>query len=100
MKHVIPSRTVLDVLEASGLFESRSEIRKSLKNKSIKINNIVVDDLEEKIEHGDFLNFVWLCGGADLVQQHGPVFLSVSAGKKWSSKCILRLVDTKFDVWA
>jgi tyrosyl-tRNA synthetase len=90
----------IDAIEASGLFESKTEIRKAMNNKAIKINGQVVDNLEETIEHGDFLNFVWFCGGADWVKEHGPIFLAVSAGKKAVSKVILKVEKEKLVVVA
>lgn len=79
------------VLEASGLFESNSDIRTIVKQKGCKINGQVVDNINEEIELGDFLNFVWLFpGAAQAVQEHGPCFLLVSRGKK--QKNLLRVM--------
>lgn len=85
--------TIQDVLNASKLFESQTQIRNAMKNKAIKINGQVVDDLNEVIEHGDFLNFIWFCGGAKLVREHGAIFLAVSRGKDFASKTLLKLID-------
>ena len=75
--------TAADVLLASGLFESRSDIFRTIKSKGAKINGLVVDSADEKIEPADFLNFLWTNGqAADMMVTHGPVFLMVSRGKR------------------
>lgn len=82
--------TTMQVLEASKLFENRSDIHKNIKNKSIKINNVQVEDVNETIEVGDFLNFVWFHGAVELMRNHGNTFLVVAKGKKQRS--LIRVV--------
>lgn len=79
-----------DILDASNLFTSTSDMLRALKNKAIKINGLQIEDLNEEIEHGDFLNFVWLQGAIQLVREHGLVFLAVSRGKDAMSKAIVK----------
>lgn len=80
----------LQVAEASGLFESRTEIRKAIKQKSLKINGQSVDTPEELIEEGDFLNFWTFQHGPQLMLKHGNVFLVVGHGKK--ERVLLKLL--------
>lgn len=85
----------LQVLEASGLFESRSEIRNQVKNKSVKINGLTVEDLNETIEAGDFIPFGFRPGGLELIRKHGRVFLIVGKGKK--DRTLLRVVGEEIE---
>ena len=80
----------LQVLEASGLFESRSEIRNQVKNKSVKINGLTVEDVNEPIEAGDFIPFAFRPGGLELIRKHGNTFLIVAKGKK--DRTLVRVV--------
>ena len=82
--------TAMEVLTASDLFSSGNDLRTVVKQRGARINGQVVDSIDEEIEIGDFLNFVWLFpGAATMVQKHGPVFLMVSRGKK--QKTILKV---------
>lgn len=85
--------TTMEVLEASKIFDSRSDIHKNIKNKSVKINGVQVENVNDLIEVGDFINFIWFHGGAELVRKHGKVFLVVTKGKK--NNALLRVVDDK-----
>lgn len=87
--------TTIEVLEASKLFDSRSDIHKCVKNKSVKINNQQVENVNDPIEIGDFLNFAWFPMGAELIRKHGNVFLVVGKGKKTHS--LLMVVGDKIE---
>lgn len=88
--------TVKEVLEASKLFTSTSDMIRALKNKAIKINGLAIEDLNEEITTGDFLNFVWLQGAMELVKEQGLVFLAVSRGKDAMSKAIVKKEEDRF----
>lgn len=72
----------LQVLQSSDLFSSNSDIFRYVKQKSVKINGQVVDDVNEEIEIGDFLNFTFFPGAWDLMREHGRSLLVVAKGKK------------------
>lgn len=60
MKTNIPENlTAGDVIVVTGLFGSRSEATKAVKNRGVKINGETVEDMKEIIEHGDFLNLAF-----------------------------------------
>lgn len=85
----------MEVLEGSKLFSSRSDIHKHVKNKAVKINNQTVDDVNEEIEIGDFLNFAFFPHGLELMRQHGRVFIVVSKGKK--DRALLKIKDNNIE---
>ena len=87
---------VMQVLEASRLFESRTDIHRQVKNKAVKINGQPVDDVNETIEVGDFLNFIWFPHAAELMQQHGGTLLVISRGKK--DRGLLKVVGDNIEV--
>lgn len=72
----------MQVLQASDLFSSNSDILRCVKQKSVKINGQTVDDVNEDIEIGDFLNFAFFPGAWEMMQQHGRSLLVVAKGKK------------------
>ena len=94
----IPPLTVFDILTAAQLFKSKTEMRKAIQNKAVKINTQQPDNLEEKIELGDFLNFVWMSGAAEMVKIHGTNLLAVSAGKSADSKAIVKLTPNGLEL--
>lgn len=73
---------VMDVLTASGLFSSNSDIHRTVKQNGVKLNGVLVDDVNEQIEPGDFINFAWFQGGTDMMKVHGRTLLLVSKGKR------------------
>lgn len=87
---------VMQVLEASRLFESRTDIHRQVKNKAVKINGQPVEDVNEQIELGDFLNFFWFPHAAELMQQHGRTLLVVSRGKK--ERGLVKVVGDSIEV--
>lgn len=94
----------MEVLEASKLFENRSDIHKNIKSKSVKINNVQVENVNDVIEIGDFLNFAWFHGALEIIKKHGNKFLVVAKGKKTRSllmiegETIHNLTDQNFDM--
>jgi RNA-binding protein YlmH len=87
---------VMQVLEASRIFESRTDIHRQVKNKAVKINGQLVEDVNETIELGDFLNFVWFPHAAELIQQHGRTLLVVARGKK--ERGLVKVVGDNIEV--
>lgn len=74
--------TVGDVLLASNLFSSKSDILRTIKQNGVKLNRQLVE-FNELLEMGDFQNFVFI-GGAD---QFGG--LLVSKGKNHHAWMVL-----------
>lgn len=73
--------TAMEVLKASKLFTSNTDIIRFVKQKGVKINGELVEDVNEVIEKGDFLNFVWFPHAFEFVKQHGLNLLIVAKGK-------------------
>lgn len=86
----------MQILEASKLFESRTDIHRCVKNKSIKINGQQVENVNDEIEVGDFLNFAWFPSGIEMMREHGKVFLVVSKGKK--ERALLKVVEDNIEI--
>ena len=88
----------MQVLEASTLFTSRSDIHKHVKNKAVKINGQPVTDVNEEIELGDFLNFTWFPHAVKLMREHGRVFIVVGKGTK--NRVLLKIVGDQITVFS
>jgi len=71
-----------DLLSQTNLFSSRSDMQRAFKAGEIKINRVPIDSLDEEIEQGDFLNFIWLPCAKELLKEHGKNLLLVNRGKK------------------
>lgn len=88
MKTNIPENlTAGDVIMSTGIFTSRTEATKAVKNKGVKINGETVEDMKEKIEHGDFLNlaFAFPSFARDCVERNSLDTLIVRFGKnRWA----------------
>jgi RNA-binding protein YlmH len=87
---------VMQVLEASKLFESRTDIHRQVKNKAVKINGQPVDDVNETIELGDFLNFTCFPNAIEMMRLHGRTLLAVAKGKK--DRALVKIVDDTVEV--
>jgi RNA-binding protein YlmH len=87
---------VMQVLEASKLFDSRTDIHRQVKNKAVKINGQPVDDVNETIELGDFLNFTWFPNAIEMMREHGRTLLVVSRGKK--DRGLVKVVGDNIEV--
>jgi RNA-binding protein YlmH len=88
----------MQVLEASTLFTSRSDVHKHVKNKAVKLNGQPVEDVNEEIELGDFLNFTWFPHAVELMREHGRVFIIVGKGKK--DRVLLKIVGDQITVFS
>lgn len=91
--------TAGEVLLKCGLFNSKSEINRAIKAKCVKINWVVVDSVDELIENGDFLNFLFSLRpqALEFAKEHGRRILVIHNGKKIAS--IIRLnVDKTVDI--
>lgn len=86
----------MQVLEASRLFDSRTDIHRQLKNRAVKINGQSVEDPNETIELGDFLHFVWFPHAVELMRKHGNTLLVVSRGKK--DRALVKVVNDNIEV--
>ena len=51
----IAGKNIIDALVESKLSESKSEARRLISEKGVKVNNIVVDSLDQKIKSGDII---------------------------------------------
>lgn len=82
--------TTMEVLKASQLFTSNTDIFRFVKQKGVKINGELVEDVNEVIEKGDFINFIWRQGAIDLVKEHGLTLLIVAKGK---TRALVKVVN-------
>ena len=73
--------TAMTVCMASGLFNSKSEVIKAIKNKGVKISRVQASSPNEPICLGDFINARLLPGGL-LTQREFGNFLTVHFGKQ------------------
>jgi RNA-binding protein YlmH len=87
---------VMQVLAASRLFESRTDIHRQVKNKAVRINGQPIDDVNEIIELGDFLNFTWFPNAIELMRLHGCTLLAVAKGKK--DRALVKVVKDSIEV--
>lgn len=88
----------MNTFEANKLFTSHSDIHKHIKNKAVKINNQPVEDVNEEIEIGDFLNFAFFPHAIELMREHGRVFLVIGKGKK--DRALLKVVDDNIEIFS
>lgn len=91
MKFDIPHITILELIESSNLFKSRSDIRRNTKQNGIKLNGELVDEseLDEFISVGDFINLFMDGRGKQLSTSFGTTqLILIERGKK--VKALLR----------
>lgn len=67
-----------------------------MKNKAVKINGQPVDDVNETIELGDFLNFIWLPNAVEMMRLHGRTLIVVAKGKK--DRALVKIMGDNIEV--
>lgn len=92
MRWHVPHITLLEVLEASQLFDSRSDVRRNARQGGVKMNGVVVDDVElnDSLVVGDFINLFMDGRGFPLSRSFGThQLILVERGKK--AKSLIRV---------
>jgi len=91
---VVPDLIIGEILMSSGLFTSKSDAIRTIKQKGVKVNNVQVEDFNEKLEIGDFLNFIWFNNALEMIKDKNNQnnFLVVAKGK---SKVLLQVNNDK-----
>ena len=85
MRWDIPNITILEVIEASELFSSRSDIRRNVAQDGIRMNGILVEDedLNEPLVVGDFINLFMDGRGLQLSKSFGThQLILIERGKR------------------
>jgi len=95
LKHI----TLQDALMASGLFQSKSDLRRNVRQNGVKFNGVLVDEFElvESLDVDWFRCLLMNFNGAlGLTKQHNTKFLAVvQKGKR--NKELLKFTEDKIE---
>lgn len=96
IKYLVPNITIGAILLQSTLFTSKSDVVRMIRQRGVKVNGVLVEDFNEPLELGDFLNFIWLPKATEIIYQDKiNNYLMIAKGK---SRTIVRVWESKIEV--
>lgn len=99
MRWHVPNITLLEVIEASELFTSRSDVRRNVRQGGVKVSGVSVDEdeLNDSLMVGDFINLFMDGRGLPLSNSFGThQLILIERGKR--KKALLRVDENGTEV--